>query len=415
MAYSTLRLAGRTLRRHPGRTALMGLGFLIGTASITLTVATGQGARRAVEQRFRSMIGALDVLLVMQGGGADRAMVHLRSTIPTLTTGDAAAIARAVPNVRDVGGEQVGLQEVIEAAGRNGVTNILGTTSNWAAIHGDSLVAGSYYTDAEQGALARVAVLGADVAREYFGGNNAVGQSIRVRGVDLQVIGVLAPTGGAGGVGGGATNAPNLDNVVYVPLATSQRRLFNRDYLNLVSVKLVRRDRAVETQRAVEALLRTRHGKTGKELDDFRVMSPDAMIARVAGVDSMLRRALLWVGALALVIGGVVVANLIVAATVSRSREIGTRRAVGATRADVLRQFWAEAVLVATGAAVCGAAVAVALTVLGARAMRMPLVLSWPVTLGTVAATIAIGAVAGYFPARRAATVPPGVAMRDAG
>ncbi len=413
MANSTWTLAGRTLRRHPGRTLLMGLGLVVGAASITLTVATGEGARRAVAQRFKSMIGALDVLLVVQSGPSERGMSHLESSVTTLAPEDAEAIARSVPNVRTVEAEQIDLNAPIEVNGHNGTTAFFGATANWAMVVGDSIAEGALFADEDGVALARVAVIGANVAKQYFPESSPVGQHVRVRGIDLEVVGVLRPVGGAQDANGG--HMLSLDNVVYVPLATSQRRVLNRPWLNMIRVKLQQNQRWPATQAAVETLLRQRHAITNNELDDFRVMSPEAMIAQVAIVDSTIQKALLWIGVLSLLIGGVVIANLMFAATVSRSREIGTRRAVGASRAAVLRQFWAESVLVAAGAALCGTLLAVGITRLGGHLMGMQLAVAWPLTLGTIAATIAMGAVAGYFPARRAAALPPGVALRDAG
>ena len=235
---------------------------------------------------------------------------------------------------------------------------------------------------------------------------------MRLRGVDFEVVGVLAPRGGA-------TNPRsamffNVDYVVYVPLATAQRRLLNREHLNMIRVKLDRNVRWAETQAAVETLLRERHAIHPGELDDFRVLSPEMMIARSAGVTTPLRRAVLWIGGLSLLIGGVVIANLMFAATAARSREIGTQRAVGASRSDVLTQFWAEAVLVAVGAALAGTAIAAAWTAIGSRFLNKAMVIEWSSTLATVVGAVAIGIVAGYFPARRAATVPPASALRHA-
>lgn len=408
MTKSTWSLAGRTIKRNKARSALMGAGLVIGVVSITLTQATGEGARRAVRQSFKSMIGALDVLLVQPGGSAQRGMANLASSITTLTAADADAIATSIPNVRAVGVQQTTLSAPIEVAGKNGTTALFGSSANWATNRGDSIAEGAFYTEDDNRAMARVAVIGADVARDYFPTGSAVGQQVRVSGIDFKVIGVLAPNGaGPGGV--------SIDNLVYIPFETGRRRVFNRDNVTLMSVKLANADKWSETQAAVHTLVRQRHGRSGDQLDDFRISSPEAMIARVANVDTTLRKALMWVGMLALLIGGVVVANLMFAATVARRAEIATRRAVGATRSDVLRQFWAEAVLMSATAATIGAALGVGLTQVGARMMRMQLAVSWPVTLGTIAATIAIGGLSGYFPARRAAALSPSEALRDPG
>jgi ABC-type antimicrobial peptide transport system permease subunit len=408
MTMTTFRLAARSVRRNPGRAALMGLAFIIGVISITLTVATGEGARRAVERSFKSMVGALDVLFVQPGGPAQRGMANLQTSVATLSLDDAAAIAREVPNVSAVGAQQSDLAAPIESGGHNGTTALFGSTPNWMAIRGDSITDGVFFDSLADAAMARVAVIGSDIARDYFPGARAVGQHVRLRGVEFEVIGVLAPNGaGPGGI--------SIDNLVYIPLSTSRRRVFNQESLSMLSVKLVDRQRWSQTETAVETLMRARHGKRGRDLDDFRVSSPEAMISRVASVDSTLRRALLWVGVLALLIGGIVVANLMFAGIRSRLREIATWRSVGASRRDVLRQLWCEAVIVSILAAAVGAGIAVALVESGARVMRMPIAISWSVTIGTILITICVGALAGYLPARRASAMSPAVALRDAG
>ncbi len=405
MSASVWALAGRNLRRHLARSVLMGIGLMAGVVCITLTEATGEGARRAVAQSFKAMIGALDVLFVQPGGSAQRGMTTPAAN--TLTAEDAAAIRQAVPNVQAVGAQQSDLGAATEVGAKGGTTVLFGSTANWANIRGDSLASGAFFSNEDDTALARVAVLGSDVAHDYFPGSSPLGQRIWLGGVEFEVVGVLAPNGaGPGGI--------SMDNLVYIPLETARRRVFNRDNLDLISVKLASPGAWSETQTAVHGLVRQRHGLAGEQLDDFRVSSPRAMIARVANVDTTLRKALLWVGALALLIGGAVIANLMFAATASRRFEIATRRAVGATRADILRQFWAEAVIVAFAAATLGTVLAVAAVQVGARAMGMPLAVSWPVTAGVVVATVVVGAMAGYIPARRAARLAPSEALRTA-
>ena len=406
MSDATVRLVLRTLRRNKGRSFVMALGFIVGVVSITLTEATGEAARTAVRQSFRAMIGDLDVLLVQPGGDAQRGRANLETSITTLTADDAAAIRQSVPNVADVGVAQVELGAVVEANGRNTTTPLFATSANYAVIRGDSMAQGAFFTDDDGRALARVAVIGSDVARELFP-TGAVGQHLRMKAIDFTVVGVIAPNGaGPGGF--------SMDNIAYIPFETARRRVFNRDYLNIVNIKLANPSRWAQTAAAVHTLVRQRHGTTGAALDDFRVTSPQAMIARMAGVDSTLRRMLVWIGGLALVIGGIVVAVLMLAAASARRIEIAVRRAVGATRADIRGQFWSEAALISAAAAVIGAAIANGVIAAGAFMMRAQLSMPWATTLGAVLVTIAIGTAAGYLPARRAASIAPADALRAA-
>jgi putative ABC transport system permease protein len=408
MARSPWRLGARTLRRNKLRTALMGSGFLIGVVAITLTQATGDGARLAVRRSFRAMIGDLDVLLVQPGGVAQRGRANLETTITTLVPGDAEAIRQSVPNVRDVGVSQVALDVTVEAGGKSGSVPLFATSPNWAAIRGDSLRSGAFFSEADEASLNRVAVIGSDVARDYFPAGRAVGEHLRLKGLDFTVVGVIAPNGpGPGGI--------SMDNIAYIPVATARRRVLNRDFLNIIDVKLADPSRWAETTDAVRTLVRQRHGAAGSQLDDFRVASPEAMMARLSGVDTTLRKALSWTGALALLIGGVVVANLMFAAATTRRSEIAVRRAVGATERDILYQFWSEATWIAGGAALLGALLANAAVLAGARAMRLTLAVSWPTTVGVIALTLAVGMLAGYLPARRASRIPPADLLRSAG
>lgn len=394
------RLSWRAVSRSRVRTLLSGVGLIIGVSAITITVATGEGARRAVRGSFKAMFGSIDVLFVQPGGPAQRGMSTANDAINTLKPEDAAAISAQVTGVRDIGMAQDASNIVADANGLNTSTSLWGVTSNWQALHGDSLASGSYFQDND----ARVAVLGSDVARVL---KASVNQRVRLSGIEFDVIGVLAPNGaGPGGI--------SLDNIVYIPIGTSSRRVFNRTALNLIDVALVTPDAWQKTQAEVERVVRARHTLAPGRIDDFRVIAPRAMIAKMEAVDTGLARTLWWVGALGLGLGGVIVAVLAVTATLQRRHEIATCRACGASRRDILLQFWAESVCTATMAAVLGAILGVALTALGASMMRAKIAVDWPVTLGAVLATVLVGVVAGYLPARRAASVDPAIILREA-
>ena len=159
MSVSPWTLAGRSIWRSKGRSMLMGLGLVIGVVSITLTIATGEGSRRAVQKSFKAMIGALDVLLVQPGGSAQRGMANLETSINTLVPDDGAAIRVSVPNVSDVGIQQSQLSTDIEANGKTGTTALFGSSANWITIRGDSVAAGTVYSDDDGREMRRAAWL----------------------------------------------------------------------------------------------------------------------------------------------------------------------------------------------------------------------------------------------------------------
>jgi putative ABC transport system permease protein len=402
---SGIQLAVRTIRRSPVKAVLTGTGLLLGVLAITLTVASGGGARRAVERQWRAMVGNLDALFISPGGPAQRGMATMENSIASLKQEDALAIAAGVPNVQAVAIEQSAFGVPIRTPARTGTTALLGVSPNWVTLRGDRVTSGAMLTPEQNESVARVVVLGSDVARDYFPPGGAVGGRLDVGGVSFDVVGVLEPNGaGPGGA--------SMDNLVLVPVNTTARRVFNRAHINSIRVQMKEPDRSDETAAAITRLLRERHQLAPGQIDDFRISTPRAMMARRQNVDTSLRRTILYSGLLALLLGGVMVANLMFAGTAQRAPEIGVRRAMGATRADIMRQFWLEGVMIAGLAGALGVVLSLGAIGVGSRALGYQLAASWPVTAAALVATIAIGLVAAYFPARRAAGLPPADALR---
>ena len=403
-ATASIQLALRTIRRSPLKAALTGLGLLLGVLAITLTVASGEGARRAVEQQWKAMVGNLDALFVSPGGPAQRGMATMENSNASLKAEDALAIAAGVPNVQAVAIEQSSFGVPVRTASKTGTTALLGVSPNWAELRGDRVETGNMLTTEQNEAVARVAVVGADVARDYFQPGGAVGGRIEISGVSFDVVGVLERNGaGPGGA--------SMDNLVLVPINTTARRVFNRSHINSIRVQMKNPNESDATAAAVTRLLRERHQLAPGQLD-VRISTPRAMMARRQNVDTSLRRTILYSGILALVLGGVMVANLMFAGAAQRAPEIGVRRAMGATRGDIMRQFWTEGVMVSAFAGVLGVVLGLVSVGVGSRALGYKLAASWPVTAAALASTIVIGLVAAYFPARRAAALPPAAALR---
>jgi putative ABC transport system permease protein len=400
-----VRLSLRSVRRAPVKAFLTGAGLFLGVLAITLTVASGEGTRRVVIRQWRAMVGNMDALFISPGGPAQRGMATIENSITTLTPEDAAAIAAGVPGVKQVATEQHAFGVGAQVGDRNGTLALFGVSPNWVDIRGDHPQRGAMFSDEQNQAVERVALIGNDVAREFFPDVDPVGRAITVAGVSFQVQGVLQQNGaGPGGI--------SLDNLVLVPILTSSRRVFNHTHLNQVRVQLTDPDRSESAIQAVTALLRGRHQLAPGQLDDFRVSSPRAMIAQRRTADTALQRTILWVGILALILGGVMVANLMYAAAAQRTPEIGMRRAAGATRGDILRELWTEAILISTSAGVAAVMTSLLAIAAGARLLRLALAVSWPVTALALGATAAAGLIAGYWPARRAAALEPAEILR---
>jgi putative ABC transport system permease protein len=254
--------------------------------------------------------------------------------------------------------------------------------------------------------VARVAVIGPDVQEALFPNVDPLGKQIRIGNVPFQVKGVLVTRGA--GPGGSS-----LDSIVFIPVTTASKRLFNRDYLTTITVELEDPLNPGPVSDAITAVLRERHGIVPPGEDDFTLNSPLAAAEQIAEVDSTLTRVLTGVSVIATIIGGTVIMSLMLIAVSERQREIGVRRAVGATRKDIMWQFLVEAATVSLIGGLIGTALGLVGGTVATLQQDMPTALLWT-TIGWAAAlSIAVGLAFGLQPAWKAANTDPIDALRS--
>jgi len=402
----TFGLALRTLRRNPLRSLFMLLGVAVGIASLVAMASVGEATRQETLRQFKRMVGTFDRVSVQPGSARSRGMPSLTSVEPTLTFADADAIEAEIPNVRRVAREQSAFDIDVQARDRTATTSIWGVSAEWMEIRGDDVTVGRGISEEDIETLARVTVIGEDLQRDLFAGENPVGQLIRIAEVPFTVVGVLVPRGaGPGGA--------SLDNLLLLPVSTASKRLFNRDYLTTITVQLEDPEQYEAAVAAITGLLRERHGIVPPVEDNFRVSNPRAAMEQVQEVDSTLSSVLVGIAVIATLIGGVVIMSLMLIAVSERRREIGVRRAVGATRGDVLRQFLVEAALISALGGVVGVVLGVAGAAVAAFQQQLPPVFLWGAMAGAVLLAAAVGLVFGLQPAWRAANVDPIQALRS--
>jgi putative ABC transport system permease protein len=402
----TFRLALRTLWRNPLRTLLMTIGVAVGIASLTTLTSVGEATKRQTLREFKNMVGTFDVVNVSPGGGRTRGMPSLTTVEPTLKFADAAAIAAEVPGVRQVAEVQNAFDIDVKYRDRTTASAMYGISANWLEMHSYFVEAGNLISVDDIQSLARIAVIGPDVVRDLFPGEEPLGKQIRVGTVPFQVQGVLESRGA--GPGGSS-----LDNIVFIPVTTASKRLFNRDYLTTITVQLEDPDDPDPVVEGITALLRERHGIVPPGEDDFTINNPRAAALRVSSVRSTLTAVLAGTAAIATLIGGTVIMGLMLVAVSERRREIGVRRAVGASRGDVLSQFLVEAALVSVLGGVAGVAIGVGAAVAVAMQRALPPVVLWQAVGGALALSVVIGLVFGLQPAWKAARVDPIDALRS--
>lgn len=401
----TLALALRTLRRNPLRSLFMMLGMAVGIASLIAMASVGEATRQETMRQFKRMVGTFDTISIQPGGARTRGMPSLTTVEPTLRFEDAAAIEAEIPNIRRVALGQTAFDIDVQYRDRTSTTAIFGASENWMDIRGLDVSAGRGISAEDVENIARVVVIGEDLRADLFPGEDPIGKTIRIAEVPFQVQGVLMPRGaGPGGA--------SLDDLLVMPVSTASKRLFNRDYLTNITVQLKDPEQYTAAVAAIETLLRERHGIVPPVEDDFTVSSPRAGLARVTQVDTTLSRVLTGIAVIATLIGGVVIMSLMLIAVSERRREIGVRRALGATRGDVLRQFLVEAALISALGGAAGVLLGVAGATAAAFRQQLPPAFLWGAMAGAVALAALVGLVFGLQPAWRAARVDPIQALR---
>lgn len=404
--YRTISLALRTISRNPLRSFLMMLGVTIGIAALVTMASVGEATKQETMRRFSRMVGTYDIVNIVPGATRTRGMPSLTTVEPSLKFEDAKAIAAEARTVAQVAEVQNAFDIDVKHRDRTTASAIYGISSNWLEMRSYYVETGDLITDDDVASLARVAVIGVDVQKDLFPGQDPLGQQLRIGNVPFQVKGVLVSRGA--GPGGGS-----LDNIVFIPVTTASKRLFNRDYLTSINAQLKNPDEPEAGIEEITAILRERHGIVPPGEDDFTINNPRAAAEQVSEVRSTLSTVLTGVAAIATLIGGLVIMSLMLIAVSERRREIGVRRAVGATRQDVMVQFLIEAATISVIGGLAGVALGVVGATIAAIQQDLPPILMWSAIGGSVLLSVCIGLVFGLQPAWKAANLDPIEALRS--
>jgi putative ABC transport system permease protein len=344
-------------------------------------------------------------VIIRPGAGKTRGMVSLTNVPPTLKFEDAAAIAAAIPEVKQVALLQNAFDIDVKYKDKNVSPAIFGVSANWLYLRGDELAQGDFISEEDMQSLARVAILGSDILPILFPEGDAIGKTIRIGDVPFQVKGLLASRGA--GPGGGS-----LDNLILIPVATAAKRLFNRDFLTMLIAQVREPEKSDAAVAKITALLRRRHHIAASALDDFTLTSPQAVMAQVTQMGSTLSTILKGIATIAMFIGGAVIMSLMLISVSERRKEIGLRRSVGASRQDILVQFILEALLISSFGGLMGIVLGLGGTNLVARMQHLPPIFALQALEWTAGLSVGLGLVFGIYPAWRATQVDPVKALR---
>jgi len=399
MLLSTILMALREVRRNTMRSLLTILGVVIGVAAVIALVTVGDGATAKV----RANIASLGNNLLMVSPEADRRMVNTGVAGRPFTESDVVAISREIAGVEFVAPTASrGMQAIVGS--RNWRTTVTGTTADYLTARGFQVAAG-VGVEAALATQRSVCVLGATPARELFGSEAPLGQSVRVGRMSCEIIGVLKSKG-AGGMG-----ADN-DDLILMPLRTFQQRVAGNHDISMVFATAKEGRSTASLKKQIEQLLRERRHVRPGDANDFSVRDMQEIIETVSSTTGLLTSLLAAVAAVSLLVGGIGIMNIMLVSVTERTREIGTRMAIGALGSDVLLQFLIEAVTLSS----LGGLIGVAVGLLGAvgitSLLSFPFLLSWKMVLLAFAFSAGVGVLFGYLPARKAARFNPIEALR---
>lgn len=397
----TILSAFRILRRSPLRAGLTMLGVIIGIAAVVAMVSLGQGATASVQSEIASL--GTNVLIIIPGATTVGGVRGGLGSISTLTVDDAQDIEKKVGGVSMV---MYGTRSVLQVIRehKNWSTVVFGTTPEFPEIRSWPIAEGNFFTQSDMDSAAKVAVLGKTAVQNLFeAGEDVVGREIRIRNVSLRVIGVLASKGQS-------ITGQDQDDFVVIPFSTAERKVLGTKFLGTVGIILV----ATHTRHDIPAvsddikdLLRTKHRLHPSEDDDFTIRTMEDIAKTIAGTSRTMMLMLMSIASISLIVGGIGIMNILLVSVTERTREIGLRMAVGATRTHILLQFLVEAIIMTAIGGVLGVGMGIGM------ARLLTTMIGWPTIINTEAVAAAflfslvVGLFFGLYPANKASKLNP--------
>ncbi len=399
MIWAIVAMALRQIRRNAVRSFLTMLGIMIGVGAVIALVTLGEGATSKV----KSDISKLGDNLLIVSPGADRRGPEVSVATP-FTAADLEAIREEVAGVR-LAAPTVQKGALVVAGNLNWRTSITGTTNEYLEVRGYEVERGRSFTEQEVTAGQPLCVIGTTVEKQLFPGGEALGQYVRVDRIGCEIIGVLASKGQS-------SMGQDQDDLVLVPLRMAQRRLIGNTDIGTIYVTVDAAEDTAQTKTDIEDLLRQRRRVQPDAEDDFRVRDLQEIASAMSSATGALTSLLGAIAAVSLLVGGIGIMNIMLVNVTERTREIGTRLAIGALAREVLLQFLVEAIVLSTTGGVIGVALGLGGSYAGTRALGMPFVIQPGIVLVAFGFSAMIGVVFGYLPARKAANLNPIEALR---
>ncbi|HEV7783685.1 MAG TPA: ABC transporter permease [Thermoanaerobaculia bacterium] len=384
------------------RTGLTMLGITIGIAAVICTVAIGEGGSNRVREQFQ---GLGDNFIWVEAGSRNFQGVRTGSgNTKTLSVRDAQAIRDAIPLIKNVA-PNVDARVQVVYGNQNWSTGYRGVSPEYLAIRRWTVAKGASFTRQDVTLSANVCLLGRTTAEALFGGADPIGRKIRLGSQPFRVIGILAPKGET-------ATGQDQDDTILMPFTTALHKLKGTSWLDDIVCSAVSPEAIGPAKEQIVRLLRQRHHLRAGAPDDFNLRSPEEILEAQQETSRTFTLLLASIASVSLLVGGIGIMNIMFVTVTERTREIGVRRAVGATRQSVLAQFLLEAVLLCALSGTFGVLLGVAASSVFANVLGWTMIIPPRAILIAVVFSCLIGIGFGFYPARKAAMLDPIDALR---
>ncbi len=398
----SFQIALASLFANKMRSLLTMLGIIIGVGAVIAMVSIGMGVRSNVTSSIASL--GSNMLIVMPGSSNRGGVRGAAGSMQTLKYDDAKAIKEKIPDIEYVS-PMVSSSYQVVYGNNNWNTSVQGVTPEFMSIRSLTISYGAFITENDLQKRQRVAVIGTTVAENLFEDKNPVGQNIRINNQPYKVIGLLQSKGQS-------SMGQDQDDMVYVPLTTAQERMLGITYVQSINLQVKDADKMDQVQAQVEQLLRTRHHITGDKDDDFNVRNLTSLMQTVQQSTTMLTLLLGSIAGISLLVGGIGIMNIMMVSVTERTREIGIRKALGATFMNIMTQFLIESMVIGIIGGLIGIGLGCLASKIIAQVGNFTTVITLAPILVSFLFSVGIGLFFGIYPARKAARLDPIEALR---
>ncbi len=411
MIVSDVVQAGQNLKAQKTRTLLTALGIVFGVGSVIGMLAIGAGAREE-SLSFIEQLGVRNVLVDSRPASNFEELQQRRRSSPGLTERDVRVLEANIDALETLSPRCTMRPSRVLPKPAREMPDLYGVSPGYSTIHNLHVAEGRFFDARDESASAPVCVLGQNAKADILGYGSAVGRFVKVNDSWLEVIGTLGQTLATTGQTHGG-RLEDLNNVIYVPFNTFQYRFWNmesflKDDLDGIDLRLKPGADSIETAKVVTAVLSSTHNKT----EDFTVTIPAALLAQQQRTQTIFTYVMVAIAAISLLVGGIGIMNIVLATVLERTREIGVRRAIGARRREIVRQFLTESVLISTVGGLLGVGCGFLLAWLITRTAEWKTIVT-PASVGIAfGVSVAVGVLFGIYPAMKASRVNPIEALR---